>query len=215
MIRKPQGYNEQTAYTGGFEQLPIGGYVCKILGVKTEEKDYGTMLTLMFDFVEADSRVIDKSYRSYFNTIYQGNKLSDPEAKWPAGGLHRLSLPDQISGKREQNMLGFFKGFIEAVKNSNPGFVCGFDTGDTFDEQTLKGKLFGGIFGREQYEANGDLKWATRIVQIRSVDTIKSGEYKMPEDKPLAGGQSGNTSGSAPQQPNMSRFEDLDDDLPF
>lgn len=215
MLTMPNGYREQTAFTGGFDPLPTGGYVCKILGIRTENKDYGTLLTIMFDIIEADSRIIDKPYRSYFNTIYQSRRLSDPDAKWPAGGLHHISLPAQISSKKDQNMLGFFKGFIEAVKSSNPGFVCGFDTGNTFDEQTLKGMLFGGVFGREQYQSDGEVRWSTKIMMVRSVDTIKNGEYKVPDDKYLPQGST--PSYTAPPFPNNTQFEEIgaDEGFPF
>ncbi len=225
MLQMPQGYKEQTAFVGGFEQLPAGGYVCKVLGVKTEEKEYGVRLSIMFDIIEADARVIDKSYRSYFNTLYQSRKLSDASAKWPASGIHHISLPNKVTEKKEQNMIGFFKGFIEAVKSSNPGFVCGFDTGNSFDEQTLKGMMFGAIFGREQYQDNqGELKWGIHVAMVRSVETIKTGDYKIPDDKPLAntsGFNPANAGYGAAPMPDISQYEMLDvnpatdDGLPF
>lgn len=113
-------------------------------------------------------------------------------------------------------MLGFFKGFIEAVKQSNRGFTCGFDTGDSFDEQTLKGKLFGGIFGREQYEGNGgSLKWSTKCQMARDVSVIRSGEFKIPEDKLLD-----KPSSTRPVQQSVDVFADFeeigeDSGLPF
>jgi len=35
-MNKPQGYDEAQSYTGDFEQLELGGHVCRITGVKLE-----------------------------------------------------------------------------------------------------------------------------------------------------------------------------------
>mgnify|MGYP000697931045 CR=1 FL=1 len=37
MIKKPTGYDEAAAYTGEFQQLPKGKYVCVIKQVTTQE----------------------------------------------------------------------------------------------------------------------------------------------------------------------------------
>lgn len=42
--------------------------------------------------------------------------------------------------------------------------------------------LVGGVFGREQYLKDGQLKMITKCVEFRSVEAIKAG-VKVPEDK--------------------------------
>ena len=53
-MNKPQGYDEAQAYTGDFEQLELGGHVCKITGVKLEytQNTNAEVLVLAFDIAE-------------------------------------------------------------------------------------------------------------------------------------------------------------------
>ena len=60
---------------------------------------------------------------------------------------------------------------------SNEGFKW------DWDETKLVGKLFGGVFGEEEYEAG---KFATKLKFIRSTEKIE--EAKVPKVKTLSGG---------------------------
>ena len=53
-MNKPQGYDEVQAYTGDFEQLELGGHICKITGVKLEytPNTNAEVLILAFDIAE-------------------------------------------------------------------------------------------------------------------------------------------------------------------
>ena len=71
---------------------------------------------------------------------------------------------------------------IENIEKSNPGYNF-INTG--FNEQTLVGKLFGGVFGREQYKTqDGKLKFATKCRRITTVEKVKQG-VEIPEDELL------------------------------
>ena len=71
---------------------------------------------------------------------------------------------------------------IENIEKSNPGYNF---VNSGFDEKTLVGKLFGGVFGREQYKAqDGSLKFTTKCRSIRTVDAVRNG-VNIPEDKLL------------------------------
>ena len=41
MIKKPQGYDQAPAYTGEFQQLPKGKYVCVIKQAATKDSKNG------------------------------------------------------------------------------------------------------------------------------------------------------------------------------
>ena len=72
----------------------------------------------------------------------------------------------------------FLKGFITSIEKSNEGFIF------NFDEATLKGKKFGGVFAREQYRnASGESKMSTKLRFIRSTEGIH--DVEVPGDKLL------------------------------
>lgn len=76
--------------------------------------------------------------------------------------------------------LQYFKGFITVIENSNPGYKW------NWDEKTLVGKLFGGVFGEEEYKGNdGKMHTGVKCMQVRSIDKIRNGEYTVPPIKKL------------------------------
>ena len=104
-----------------------------------------------------------------------------------------------------------FKTFTTAVERSNNGFKVLW--GDKFAD-CFKGKLIGGVFGREQYKnTNGELKFATKCVQFRSIDKVF--EAKIPDDK-LLNGQAQQANNQFVIG-NVSDFEEIlsDDGVPF
>ena len=162
-MQKPTGWDDSPAYTGEFNALPAGGYICKILKAEVTTSQSGKeMLVLLFDIAEGE-------HKDYFRSQFDGAKQNNPDAKWQ-GVFRQLT-----QGKSTP----FFKGVMTSIQTSNSGYKW------DFDESKLTGKLFGGVFGREQYESsNGDLKWSTKCQAIRSVESIRKG-IEVPADKPL------------------------------
>lgn len=194
-MNKPKGYDESRAFTGETESLPLGGHVCVILDAREEIARTGSaMLVVSFDIAHGEPN------EGFFKNLYESLKQQYSDAKWPNGGVYR-----QFTTKKDGTCNEWFKGMITAIEESNSGFHF------NFDEKTLKGKLFGGVFGREEYEdQNGNRKWATKCFQIRSVEAIRKG-VKVPEDKPLK------NSGSNSSPSSNRDFEEIEpeDDLPF
>ena len=187
-MNKPVGYDEAQAYTGDFETLELGGHVCKITGVRIEhtQKTNAEVLVLAFDIAEGKQKDF---YQRKFNEA----KKNNPEAKWQ--GVYRQFT--------QGNSTPYFKGMIENIEKSNPGYNFAA-TG--FNEETLIGKLFGGVFGREQYKAqDGNLKFATKCRSIRTVETVRNG-IEAPEDKLLKEEQDNSY---------FSTDSYAEDDLPF
>ncbi len=182
-MKKYDGYDQAQAFTGEYERLEPGGYVCKILKVEEETKDYGSLLRIGFDIAEGDKAGI-------YKRMFERKKQANPDAKWPGMYYQTIKADD----------LRYFKGFITAIEESNPGYKW------DWDEQKLKNKLFGGIFGEEEYEGrNGKIYTSIKLQWVRSADKIRNGDYTVPEKKLLKG----NNSAQAP-------IETLDDDeLPF
>lgn len=166
MIKKPQGYDQAPAYTGEFQQLPKGKYVCVIKQVSTQDSKNGNpQLVILYDIAEGE-------HKDFYQKMYDADKAQDSSgAKW------RGVFKQNMEGKG----LSWFKGIITSIERSN-NFTFQWDKED--NEATMKGKKFGGIFRRRQYEAaNGNRPFTTELFQIRSVAGLA--EAEVPEDSLL------------------------------
>ena len=139
-----------------FERLPAGGYICVITGVEDfPDKEY---LKIEFDILEGE-------HQSYFTRMAASLNF------W-AGNFIRSYKPKAQP---------FFKGFLTAVKQSNPGFV--FNN----DENNLLSKRVGLAIGDEEYVGqDGKVKKRYYVEAVRSVDAIRKGEFKIPELRALS-----------------------------
>jgi hypothetical protein len=183
-MKKYEGFDTTEAWTGEYETLEPGGYVCKILNVRAEDRPYGTLLRIAFDVVEGE-------HKDYYQRLFKRKKDSDPDAKWR--GMYYQTV--------NENSLQYFKGFITSIEESNPGYKW------NWDENTLKGKLFGGVFGEEEYEGmDGQIRTIVKCRWVRSVEQIRKG-VKPPEIKRLLPKENF----AFDSLPNI----DDDDDLPF
>jgi len=174
-MKKYADYDKTEAFTGDYEQLEPGGYVCKILKVVLEEKDYGHLLRIGFDIAEGE-------HKDFYKRQFARKKESNADAKWP--GMYYQTV--------KQDDLRFFKGFIVAIENSNPGFKW------DWDEQKLTGKLFGGVFGEEEFEIKqgkkaGEIGTVVKCRYIRTVEQVRNG-VDIPEVKRLTSVTSAGTS---------------------
>lgn len=162
-MNKPTGYDEATAFTGEFKSVTPGGHICKILGAKSEQSKSGKeQLVIMFDIAEGPDK-------GFYMDQFKRKQESNADAKWQ--GLYR-QLTEGDSTK-------FFKGMITAIEKSNDGYKW------DWKEESLKGKLFGGVFGQEEYEKqDGSIGVSTKCRFIRSVEQIRKG-VEAPEIKRL------------------------------
>ena len=195
-MRKFDGYEQTESFAGEYESLEPGGYVCKILQVQAVEpepgtKKYDTLLRIGFDIAEGDKA-------GFYRRTFDRKKESNPDAKWPGMYYQTIKADD----------LRYFKGFITAIENSNPGYIW------DWDEQKLKGKLFGGVFGEEEYEMKqgkraGEISTSVKCMWVRSAEQIRSGNFTVPDVKRLK-------KDSKPSSGFSSISDTLDDDeLPF
>lgn len=167
-MKKPQNYDTTEAFAGDFKTITLGGHVCKIAQAKVETTGKGDeYLSIMFDIFEGECR-------AFYNDQYNQRKINYPDTKWQ--GVYRQFI--------EGDSLKFFKAMITAIENSNPGYVW------NWDEKSLQNKLFGGVFGQEEYLKDGEVKLATKCMYIRSVDQVRKG-VEVPKVKKLktGGGQ--------------------------
>ena len=194
MIKIPEGYDNAPVYgTGEFENITSGGHICRIRAVREETTNGTRQLIVAFDLAEQDAQA------GFYQRQYAQRLQSDVNAKWP--GVYRQG----IDGKGTP----FFKGFITAVERSNPGYLW------NWDENTLKGKLFGGVFGREEYMGtDGKSHWNSKIRFVRSVDDVL--DAPVPEDKPMSAQQQPAYGvPAAPASPAAGNANNPYNDLPF
>lgn len=162
-MKKPDNYeSEQATNLGeGYAVIEPGGYICKITQVQvTNSKAGNEMLVILFDIAEGE-------YKGFYKKQFDEN--TNPDKKWK-GVLRQV-----VGGSSTK----FFKGMMTAIEKSNSGFV--FD----FDETKLKGKLFGGLFGREEYfnVTKGEYQFSTKLFWVRDTETVKGGKFEIPKDK--------------------------------
>jgi len=189
-MRKYEGYEQAEAYTGEYERLEPGGYICRILKIEAIENDgtknYDTLLKIGYDIAEGD-------HKDYFRRQFDRKKQSNPDAKWPGMYYQTVKADD----------LRYFKGFITAIEQSNSGYKW------NWDEQTLKNKIFGGVFGEEEYLGNdGKVRTSVKLQWVRSADKIRNGDFTIPEKKLLKGNNSKNNV-------QTDILDDEDEQLPF
>jgi hypothetical protein len=173
MITKFKDYDEIQVFEGG-AQLPVGGYELTIVGAKVEQFTNCEILKIAFDIVNHEQ------FSGFYANRFKSAKAQNPDAKW--GGVFDVFIPKDDGSELDGYTKQAFKRFITSVEKSNEGYVW------NWDEKSLKGKAFGGIFGREEFiTKEGDRKFAVKCRFPRSIDSIRSGDYKIPEDKLLKG----------------------------
>lgn len=191
-MQKPHDFETAQGYTD-FEALELGGHICRIMSLEEVKSSLGK------DMIKVSLDIAEGKQANYYSNQYKNNTKADK--KWGC-------IVYQLVLDSEGNTNKGFKTFIDAVEKSNTGFVTqwGANFGDQF-----KGKLIGGVFGREQYKnANQELKFITKCMSFKTVEQIRKG-VPVPKDKLLQGAQA-QAANSTPFVPTT--YTD-DDDLPF
>ena len=176
-MRKPRNYDNAEKYTEG-RRLEAGGYICKIINVKEQvSKNGNEMLVLAFDIAEGE-------FKDFYKEGYEKNTSEDK--KW-RGNFYMMVPPEDA--ERDNWQLRRFKTNISKFEESNNGYHFDWE-----HPEKLKGLLIGMVFGEEEYVANdGSNRLATKPMKIELVETIKSGDFDIPETKYLNNGNSNPT----------------------
>ena len=209
MIKKFSGYDDIQVYEDGAAIEP-GGYELKIIDAKVEQLTNYEVLKVAFDIIN------NEKYAGFYSTRFKSAKAQNPNAKW--GGVFDVFIPKDDGSEKDGYTKQAFKRFITSVERSNTGFTW------NWDENSLKGKDFGGVFGKEQFETkDGKLAFAVKCRFPRSVESIRSGNFSVPDDKLYDRPATASTAGmglayAAPSQQltGMEGFEVIDDGtVPF
>lgn len=192
-------YNEVQAATE-FNPIPAGGYIAVIVGAKV--KEYKAANGSTFEKLEVAVDIAEGEFKDYYQREFNMQQTEDK--KWK--GVIRQFVPSDDGSEKDMRTKQYFKALIEAVEDSNDGYHW------DWDERKLKGKKVGLLLRNEEWEFNGKTGWKAQPFKLVSVDKIRDGKFRVPQDKPL-----NNT--SAPAAFSMSSgadFEEIsDDDLPF
>ena len=204
MIKQGADYEQTTGFgQSDFKALPKGGYICRI--IKAEETQSSTgkpMLHIAFDIVEGE-------YKGYFMNLFQTRKKnnSDPrkEVKYPFEGQKWIMLNDYEDPKKTSRQ---FKGFCTAVEDSGTEI---WNLNKELVLENVKGAEVGVIYQNVEQEYNGETSWRAIPWAFRSIESIATGDYFVPEDKPLP------TTYNTGFEPTTSAdsFNAAEDDIPF
>lgn len=173
IMLKPNNY-DNTQSLGGFTPIELGGHVLvikKIEEVKSK-KSGKDMIKISLDTDRTDSQ--PNYYTERWKNDTRDNK------RWGC-------VVNQLILDKDSNTSKGFKTFIEVVKSSNQGLTDDKIFGNFPLETNLKGKLVGGVFGREEYlNSYGESKFTTKCTGFRTVQDVKEGKVEAPKDKLLA-----------------------------
>ena len=192
-MQKPSGYDEATTMGNQKEAINLGGHHLIIKQVtETVSSTNKPMIVVAFDIEEGSAS------DGFYRRMHDNKKKFDAGAKWQ--GVIRYML----YGKDGVSTNGFFKGFIGAVEESNPGFTW------NWDERSVAGKLVGMVFGEEEYrKQDGNIGTSVKAQQARSVQAIRDG-VEVPAKKVL----NDETQGYAPYDP-AAGFTQAEGKLPW
>ena len=189
-MKVPSYNKENRKKNAGYEQLPKGYYVCKIMQIEeaTDKNGHGG-LRISFDIAEGD-------YKDFYANKYRNDDREDK--KWSYDAVYWLGVPyDDCPGWVQDRWDTFWAN----VEDSNNGYVF------NGDEKTVKGKIFGGIFYIDENLKNGNVYSHTKLHSSCIAQDVRDGKITWtPKDK------------LAPKAPDTSFIdvpEGAPSDLPF
>lgn len=168
MIKMPQNWNEVKEISDR-AKLPLGAYVCQTKQCRVIDTDYGSQLVILFDIYEGE-------YKGFYAADYASNTQQDK--KWK--GSLRVWLPKDDGSEKDELTKRILKGVLSSFENSNLGYNW------NWNEKTLENKFVGIVYRNEEWEYDGKTGWAVRPFRAVSVESVRSGSYTLPKDKPLA-----------------------------
>lgn len=185
-----------------FKTLPRGGFIVRMMmAEEIQDKNGNPMLHIAWDIIEGE-------YKNYFMDTYNARKKANAdkpdakEVKWPFEGQKWIPILDYDDKTRESRQ---FKGFCTAVTDSGADI---WTPDGELNLNEVKQAEVGVIYQNVEHEYNGKTYWRAEPWGFRSMESIVTGDFFQPEDKPLA--STGFSSmGSA------DNFSAADDPIPF
>ena len=201
MIKKMKDYDQTRSFgQSEFKTLKPGGYICRILKAEEMTSSSGKqMLHIAFDICEGDN--ID-----FFNDLFKARKKANTDplktVKWPFEGQAWIPINDYEDPNKTSRK---FKGFCTAVEDSGTEI---WNLNGELDLDKLNGAEVGIVFQDVESEYNGKTSWRALPWGFRSIASIATGDYFVPEPKELPITQ--NTGFES-----ADSFSAAEDDIPF
>lgn len=203
-MKRFNGYDDAkkaAQYTGG-QRLPIGAYVCKILGVKYENGQNGNsdQIVLQFDIEEGE-------YKGFFKSQYDANTSEDKKYK----GMVRIYVPNDDGSKEDGWTKNSFARWTDAFEKSNEGYSW------DWDEKKWKGKMIGISFGETGTVIDGKEIVYTEARSAESVENVRAGKFYQQKFKAKNGytGKGSANSSASSNDGFMNIPDGVEEELPF
>lgn len=179
-------FDEVKPVTGDFSRPSNGGYIIEIVGVKDVQFNPNTNVG---DYLKLDYDIVAGEFAGYYTQLH--NKIG---GEWFSN----------FARSYKESALGMFRHFINCVQDSNPGFLW------KWREQDLIGKRIGAVLQEEEYtKKNGTVGVALKVKEIKTVQQILDGDFKIPETKRL------NKANTTVVETPVFQPTDNFDDMPF
>lgn len=186
--------------TGG--RLPAGGYICKIMDVKSTEPDGDKSgnIKIMFDIVEGE-------YKDFFKKQYDNNTSED--RKWK--GTATIWCPKDDGSERDSWTKNAFASWTNGLEDSNEGYRW------DWDENKWKGKMIGIVFGETGTVIDGKEIVYTEARRGASVEDIRKGNFREQKFKKKNGYTGTGGSASTPSGNDWMNVDESKDEegIPF
>ncbi len=182
----------------GFDPLPAGPYVGKIMNVKIDGTDPDQTLVIRLDVIEGE-------HAGYFTRRYQHDQEAGGQYEVRYKGDYKLRIPNprNTNARYPDSDKRRFNDLLWRVEKSNPGYHW------DGDETKLKGKIIG--FSMQDDEYNG-AKF-TRIARMEIADDVRKGLIKVMDPRPPR--SSGAVEVPAAPAPAGDGFTQVEVELPF
>lgn len=181
---------------GDFEKLPKGAYEVRIKQAKVVT--YTNRDGSSFEKLEIAFDIDKGEFAGFFQRNLEAQTQEDK--KWK--GVLRIYVPKDDGTEKDGWTKRKFKTVIQAIEDSNPGYHW------DWNEAGLKGKVVGCIFQLKEWAYNGKTGWTAQPYSFLDIAKVRSGEFKLPEDKPLDASQK-------PVSVDIVADDPGEEDLPF
>lgn len=199
-IKKFNDYETTQSYSNS-TRLPEGGYVLKIENVRHEPGQNGNSdrIEVLFDVLEGEQK-------AFFRSNYESQTGEDK--KWK--GRTTIYCPKDDGSEQDKWTKRRFKTIMEHFEDSNSGYTW------NWDEQSLKGRLIGGIFGEINTVIEGKQISYTGLRFTETVENIRNGKFKVPDPQYKNGAtQTGKTSVQKTDENGFVNVSAGEEEIPF
>ena len=200
MIPRPSDYATAPSYDKEMTRLAPGAYICEVKNlIFCKAKNDKLYVKIALDIAEGEHAGI---YMKRYNA--QKASANGKQATW--GCSYNVFVENKDGGTNPH-----YKGFFTALEDSNPDFKVNWNG----DETQFRGKKVGILFREEDFLGNdGKVHTSVKPCAARAVETVRSGECKIPAKRKL-NGSAEETSASDSTVDAETGYAIANEELPF